>query len=195
MLPAHSYTELVQSRQVFLFIEHKSGQAHEVLRFATGLLEEVRDIAQGLFHLIDEVRRFKNLIFVPADLTAEIDDFALLSRERLGNDAFNQRLPGATLTATTSPECQMITALILINTERTKIKEVAEKLADIDAISEVYSVSGHYDLVAMVRVKTNDELADLATEGLADVGGIEHTETMLAFRVYSRHDLEAMFSL
>lgn len=89
----------------------------------------------------------------------------------------------------------MITALILINAERTKIKEVAEKLADIGSISEVYSVSGNYDLVAIVRVKSNDDLADLVTEGLADVDGIEHTETMLAFRVYSRHDLETMFSL
>lgn len=89
----------------------------------------------------------------------------------------------------------MINALILINTERTKIKEVAEKLADIGSISEVYSVSGNYDLVAIVRVKTNDDLADLVTEGLAAVDGIEHTETMLAFRVYSRHDLETMFSV
>lgn len=89
----------------------------------------------------------------------------------------------------------MITALILINAERTKIKEVAEKLADIGSISEVYSVTGDYDLVAMVRVKSNDEIADLVTEGLAHVDGIEHTETMLAFRVYSRHDLESMFSL
>lgn len=89
----------------------------------------------------------------------------------------------------------MITALILINTERTKIKQTAESLADIEAISEVYSVSGNYDLVAVVRVKTNDDLADLVTETLGGVDGIEHTETMLAFRVYSRHDLEAIFSL
>lgn len=89
----------------------------------------------------------------------------------------------------------MITALVLINSERTKIKQVAESLADIEAISEVYSVSGNYDLVAMVRVKTNDELADLVTETLGGVDGIAHTETMLAFRVYSRHDLEAIFSL
>lgn len=89
----------------------------------------------------------------------------------------------------------MITVLILINAERTRIKEVAEELADIEAISEVYSVTGDYDLVAMVRVKTNDDIADLVTEKLAHVEGIEHTETMMAFRVYSRHDLESMFSL
>ena len=89
----------------------------------------------------------------------------------------------------------MITALILINAERTKIKDVAEKLADIGGISEVYSVTGDYDLVAMIRVKNNEDLADLVTDQLADVDGIEHTETMMAFRVYSRHDLEAMFSV
>lgn len=89
----------------------------------------------------------------------------------------------------------MITALILINAERAEIKQVAEKLADISGISEVYSVTGDYDLVAMVRVKTNDDLADLVTDQLAEVDGIEHTETMMAFRVYSRHDLESMFSL
>lgn len=89
----------------------------------------------------------------------------------------------------------MITALILINAERTRIKDVAEQLADTDGISEVYSVSGRYDLVAMIRVKTSDELADLVTERLAEVDGISHTETMMAFRVYSRHDLEAMFSV
>lgn len=89
----------------------------------------------------------------------------------------------------------MVTALILINAERKKIKEVAEALADIQSISEVYSVTGDYDLVAIVRVKTNDDIANLVTHKLADVDGIEHTETMMAFQVYSRHDLESMFSL
>lgn len=89
----------------------------------------------------------------------------------------------------------MVTALILINAEREKINDVAETLAGIQSISEVYSVTGDYDLVAIVRVKTNDEIADLVTQQLADVDGIEHTETMMAFRVYSRHDLESMFSL
>lgn len=89
----------------------------------------------------------------------------------------------------------MVTALILINVEREKIKQVAEALADIPPISEVYSVTGDYDLVAIVRVKTNDDIADLVTDKLAEVDGIEHTETMMAFRVYSRHDLESMFSL
>lgn len=89
----------------------------------------------------------------------------------------------------------MVTSIILVNAERTRINDVAEQLADISGISEVYSVSGTYDLIAIVRVKTNDELSDLVTGDLKLVEGITHTETMLAFRAYSRHDLEAMFSI
>lgn len=89
----------------------------------------------------------------------------------------------------------MVTAIILMTVDRTQIKETAEQLADLSEISEVYSVSGEFDLVAIVRVKTNDDLAELVTERLARFDAIEQTETMLAFRSYSRHDLEAMFSL
>ena len=89
----------------------------------------------------------------------------------------------------------MVTSIILINAERTQINDVAEQLAEIGSISEVYSVSGRYDLIAMVRVKTNEELSELVTNELKTVDGITHTETMLAFRAYSRHDLDAMFSI
>ena len=89
----------------------------------------------------------------------------------------------------------MVTSIILINAERTQINDVAEQLAEIESISEVYSVSGKYDLVAIVRVKSNDELSDLVTNQLKTVGGITHTETMLAFQAYSRHDLDVMFSI
>ena len=89
----------------------------------------------------------------------------------------------------------MVTSIILINAERTQINDVAEQLADIGSISEVYSVSGRYDLIAIVRVKTNEELSELVTNELKNIGGITHTETMLAFRAYSRHDLDAMFSI
>ena len=68
-------------------------------------------------------------------------------------------------------------------------------MAGIDGVSEVYSVSGSYDLVAVLRVENNDQLAYLVTDRLVDIEGIEHTETMLAFRAYSRHDLETMFSI
>jgi DNA-binding Lrp family transcriptional regulator len=89
----------------------------------------------------------------------------------------------------------MVTSIILMNVERLKISEVAEKLKEIDGISEVYSVSGKYDLVAIVRVKTNDDLADLVTGRMHAIDAILSTETMLAFKTYSRHDLEAMFSV
>ena len=89
----------------------------------------------------------------------------------------------------------MVTSIILINTERTKINEVAELLAEMEGVSEVYSVSGNYDLIAIVRVKSNDELANLVTKKLLSIDSILKSETMLAFQAFSRHDLEAMFGI
>ncbi|MDD2463745.1 MAG: Lrp/AsnC ligand binding domain-containing protein [Desulfobulbus sp.] len=89
----------------------------------------------------------------------------------------------------------MVTSIILINAERNAINQVAEKLQEIPGISEVYSVSGQYDLVAIIRVKTNDDLATLVTREMLTIDGISKTETMLAFQAYSRHDLESMFAV
>ncbi|MDD3447445.1 MAG: Lrp/AsnC ligand binding domain-containing protein [Gammaproteobacteria bacterium] len=89
----------------------------------------------------------------------------------------------------------MLTAIVMLRVEHGKVNEVAEKLAERPEISETYSVSGPYDLVAIVRVHENEALADLVTEHIARIEGIRETETMLAFRAYSRHDLEQMFSL
>ncbi len=89
----------------------------------------------------------------------------------------------------------MVTSIILMNVERQKISETAEKLAGIDGISEVYSVSGKYDLVVIVRVQSNDDLANLVTKKLQVIDHIVKTETMLAFRAFSRHDLDAMFAV
>lgn len=89
----------------------------------------------------------------------------------------------------------MITSIILIKAERTAINSVAEALVELKGISEVYSVSGNYDLVAVARVKDNDDLAALVTDKMCDIDGIAATETMLAFKAFSRHDLDAMFSL
>jgi len=89
----------------------------------------------------------------------------------------------------------MVTSIILINTERTKINTVAEKLVEIEGVSEVYSVSGQYDLVVIVRVPNNDALADLVTKEMLSIDAIVSSETMLAFKAFSRHDLEAMFSI
>lgn len=89
----------------------------------------------------------------------------------------------------------MVTSIILMNTERGYINEVAETLAELDEISEVYSVSGNYDLVVVARVKSNEALSDLVTKKLLKIDSILHTETMLAFQAFSKHDLDAMFSL
>ena len=89
----------------------------------------------------------------------------------------------------------MVTSFILMNVERTKINEVATQLVDITGVSEVYSVSGKYDLIAIVRVPANDDLAALVTDNLGNLDSILKTETMLAFKTFSRHDLEAMFAV
>lgn len=89
----------------------------------------------------------------------------------------------------------MVTAIILMNVERTRINEIATEIADIEGISEVYSVGGRYDLVTVARVKENNELARLATDVLAKLDGIISTETLIAFQAHSRHDLETMFSI
>jgi DNA-binding Lrp family transcriptional regulator len=89
----------------------------------------------------------------------------------------------------------MITAIIVMNVKRERVNDIAEQLASMAEISEVYSVTGNYDLVALVRAENNDALAKLVTEQLVKVDGIEKTDTMLAFKAYSRHDLDAMFTI
>jgi DNA-binding Lrp family transcriptional regulator len=89
----------------------------------------------------------------------------------------------------------VITAIVMVKVEVDKIPEVAEALADIPGVSEVYSVTGEVDLIAMVRVREHDELADVIAGQLNKVPGVLSTETHIAFRTYSRHDLEAAFSL
>ncbi len=89
----------------------------------------------------------------------------------------------------------MVTSIILMNVQRAKINEIAEKLKELPGISEVYSVSGNYDLIAIVRVPTTEDLATLVTNKMTDLDAILKTETMLAFKTYSRHDLEAMFAV
>jgi DNA-binding Lrp family transcriptional regulator len=91
--------------------------------------------------------------------------------------------------------CGMVTAIVLLNATRDKINAVAEKLAGMDGISEVFSVAGEYDLAAIIRVKDNDGLAELVTSRMLKVEGITKSETLIAFRVYSKHDLDAMFSI
>ena len=89
----------------------------------------------------------------------------------------------------------MVTAIILITAEPGAVVETAEELAALPRIAEVYSVAGEWDLVAIARVAKNEELADLVTREIGTVGGIVSTETLIAFRAHSRHDLERMFSI
>ena len=89
----------------------------------------------------------------------------------------------------------MITAIVLINTERKLIRQIGEELSQIEGITEVFSVSGQYDLVAIIRLKNNEALADLVTEKITTVDGIIKTESMVAFRMISKHDIASMFDL
>jgi DNA-binding Lrp family transcriptional regulator len=89
----------------------------------------------------------------------------------------------------------MVSAVVLLNVKRGSINEVASQLTELNGVSEVFSVGGRVDLVAIIRVPTNDALAALVTEQMLQVDGITESETLIAFRVHSRHDLEAMFSI
>lgn len=89
----------------------------------------------------------------------------------------------------------MITAIVLIKTSVDQIPEIAEKIAALDAVSEVYSVTGAHDLIAMVRVARHDDLADAIPGQINKVPGVASTETHVAFRTYSQHDLEAAFAI
>jgi len=89
----------------------------------------------------------------------------------------------------------VITAIVLVNAAVDRIPEVAEAIADIESVSEVYSVTGEFDLIAMVRVRRHEDLADVIPGHINKIDGIIGTETHVAFRTYSRHDLEAAFAL
>ncbi len=89
----------------------------------------------------------------------------------------------------------MITAIVLVETEVDRIPEAAEVIAALDGVSEVYSVTGDVDLVAIVRVARHEDLAEVIADQLNKVEGVRATKTYLAFRAYSRHDLDAAFAL
>jgi DNA-binding Lrp family transcriptional regulator len=89
----------------------------------------------------------------------------------------------------------MATALVLLNVEPQSTKKTAETIAAIEGVTEVYSVAGTYDLVAIVRVSTEERLADLVTEKIRAVPGILNSQTLIAFRAYSRFDLASMFDI
>jgi DNA-binding Lrp family transcriptional regulator len=89
----------------------------------------------------------------------------------------------------------VITAIVLVETDVDRIPEAAAELAELDGVSEVYSVTGDVDLVAIVRVHEHEQLAGVIADRVSKVPGVRSTKTYLAFRTYSRHDLDAAFSL
>jgi DNA-binding Lrp family transcriptional regulator len=86
-------------------------------------------------------------------------------------------------------------AVVLIQCEIDEIPEAAQAIAGLDGVSEVYSVAGEFDLVAVVRVARHEDLATVIPDGISKVDGVARTETLIAFQVYSKHDLERLFSL
>jgi DNA-binding Lrp family transcriptional regulator len=88
----------------------------------------------------------------------------------------------------------MITAIVMINCEVGKVHSVSEALVDLEGVAEVYSVSGEYDILAIVRVKEYDSLSTVVSEEMARVDGITRTNTHMAFRCYSKHNMEKMWS-
>lgn len=89
----------------------------------------------------------------------------------------------------------MITAIVFVKADVARIPEVAEAIAALEGVSEVYSVTGQIDLIALVRVRTHDEIATVVADQVNKVPGVTDTETHIAFRAYSRHDLESAFAI
>ncbi|MBO0682980.1 MAG: Lrp/AsnC ligand binding domain-containing protein [Candidatus Dormibacteraeota bacterium] len=89
----------------------------------------------------------------------------------------------------------MLTAVILVRSTRQGLAGLGPRLAEVVGVAEVYTVTGDWDFVAIVRVREHEELTRVVTQDLARLEGIERTQTMVAFQQFSRHDLEAMFGL
>jgi DNA-binding Lrp family transcriptional regulator len=89
----------------------------------------------------------------------------------------------------------MVSTVVLAVCDIHRIPETAQAVADLPEVSEVYSVAWDFDLVIMVRVREHDDLARVVSEGIAKIPGIVRTQTLVAFKVYSRHDVEALFSV
>ena len=97
------------------------------------------------------------------------------------------------------PRCtrlaRVITAIVLVHTATDRIPEAAQAIADLDGVSEVYSCAGDVDLIAIVKVREHEQLADLIAGRLSKIEGVQRTDTHIAFRSYSRADTEATFSV
>lgn len=88
----------------------------------------------------------------------------------------------------------MITAIVFMNCEVGKVEEIAENLTELDGVAEVYSVSGEFDILAICKVRQYDDLATLVTQRIANIGGITGTNTHMAFRAYSKHDMKKVWA-
>lgn len=89
----------------------------------------------------------------------------------------------------------MLTAVVMIDADPARIPEIATEVAEVAGVSEVYSVTGEVDLIAMVRVREHEQLADVIADRISKVAGVLRTQTYIAFRAYSQHDLETAFDL
>ncbi len=89
----------------------------------------------------------------------------------------------------------MTHAIVLVQAERNALATLGGELADIEGVAEAYSVTGDWDFVAILRLREHEQLAQVVTGQIAQLAGVTRTQTMLAFEAYSRHDLEALFSL
>jgi DNA-binding Lrp family transcriptional regulator len=89
----------------------------------------------------------------------------------------------------------MTHAVVLIEAERDALSTLGSELADIEGVAEAYSVTGQWDFVAIVRVPDHEQLADVVTDHIGALSGVARTQTMVAFAAFSRHDLEALFSI
>ena len=89
----------------------------------------------------------------------------------------------------------MVSAVILLVVEKAKVNEVAERLVELQGVTEVYSVAGQYDLVVVARVRDNEAIAEAVTNHMLKIDGILRSETLIAFRAFSRYNLERMFSI
>ena len=89
----------------------------------------------------------------------------------------------------------MIHAIVLIEAEQAALATLGGELADIEGVAEAYSVTGEWDFVAVLRLREHEQLAQVVTDQLSRLAGVRRTQTMVAFEAYSRHDLEALFSV
>jgi DNA-binding Lrp family transcriptional regulator len=89
----------------------------------------------------------------------------------------------------------MTHAVVLIEASRDALSTLGGELADVEGVAEAYSVTGEWDFVAIARVPDHEQLADVVTGGISRLPGVTRTQTMVAFAAFSRHDLEALFSI